>query len=214
MAEIGLFPLELVLLPTERVPLHIFEPRYKELVGECLADETEFGIVLADDDGQRQVGTRAAVVKVLQVFDDGRLNIVVEGRERFRVVELTEGRSFTTGEVEPVEDDVDPAGSEEIEQAVELFGRLVEVAEADVDRPDPGSEALSFELAARVDFGPGLKQEILELRSERERLVRIVELLEHAVRGVTLEKAVRERASGNGRVTPQPTEPGPGTDPG
>jgi len=207
MAEIGLFPLELVLLPTERVPLHVFEARYKELVGECLEAETEFGIILADDVGQRAIGTRAAVLKVLQVFDDGRLNIVVEGRERFRVVELTEGRSFATGEVEPLEDDLDPPEPEEIEHAVELFGQLVQVAEAGVDRPDPASESLSFELAARVDFGPELKQEILELRSERERLVRIAELLEHAVRGVALEKAVQERAAGNGRVTPQPRDP-------
>src|SRR5256885_12755726 len=100
MPELGLFPLGVVLLPTERVPLHIFEPRYRELIGECLAEEREFGLVLGDRDGLREIGTRAAVVEVLDEFPDGRLNIVIEGRERFRLVELTAGRSFATGEVE------------------------------------------------------------------------------------------------------------------
>jgi Lon protease-like protein len=201
--EIGLFPLQLVLLPTERVPLHIFEPRYKELIGECLEEGLEFGLVLEDEDGRRDVGTRAAVVEVLQVFDDGRMNVVVEGRERFRLVEVTEGREFLTGEVEPVEDDLDPAGPEEVETALGVFRRLVEVAESDVDEPDPTVGDLSFELASRVDFGHELKQEILELRSERRRLERLVEILGRAVEPMALEKEVRERASGNGRVSPR-----------
>src|SRR5919206_377127 len=123
MSEIGLFPLQLVLLPSERVPLHIFEPRYKELIGECLEEGLEFGLLLEDESGRREIGTRAAVV-----------------------------------------------------------------------------EALSFELASRVDFGHELKQEILELRSERERLRRLVEILERAVEAIALEKEVRERAAGNGKV--------------
>jgi len=201
--EIGLFPLQLVLLPTERVPLHIFEPRYKELIGECLEEGLEFGLVLEDEDGRRDVGTQAAVVEVLLVFDDGRMNVVVEGRQRFRLVELTAGREFLTGEVEPVEDDPDPAPPEEVEAALGVFRRLVEVAESDVDEPDPAVGDLSFELASRVDFGHELKQEILELRSERRRLKRLVEILGRAVEAIALEKEVRERASGNGRVSPR-----------
>ena len=103
--EIGLFPLELVLLPGERVPLHIFEDRYRELIGECLADGTEFGLILEDADGLRQVGTSTGVVELVHNFDDGRMNVLVEGRSRFRVVELTDGRAFRTAEVEPLEDD-------------------------------------------------------------------------------------------------------------
>src|SRR5207247_5114924 len=97
--EIGLFPLELVLLPTEKVPLHVFEPRYKELIGECLAESRDFGLVLADADGLRGVGTRAAVVEVARVYEDGRLDVVVEGGERFRVLEMTSRRSFQAGRV-------------------------------------------------------------------------------------------------------------------
>ena len=98
MAEIGLFPLELVLLPTERVPLHIFEDRYKELIAECLAHDGEFGLVFADERGLREIGTLAAVSDVLERFEDGRLNILVEGRGRFRLLELTRGRAFHTAE--------------------------------------------------------------------------------------------------------------------
>ena len=202
MAEIGLFPLGLVLLPTERVPLHIFEPRYKELISECLAEEREFGLVLADDDGLRDIGTRARVIEVLQEFEDGRLNIVVEGAERFRLVELTEGRSFQTGEVEPVDDEGDAPSFEVVKRALELFRRLAEVAGAEIDEPPTDAEFLSFELAARVDFGVELKQELLELRSERARLQRLAELLERAAQGIALEREVRERAAGNGKVSP------------
>jgi Lon protease-like protein len=207
--ELGLFPLKLVLFPTERIPLHIFEPRYKELIGECLEEEREFGLVFADEDGRRDVGTRAAVVQVLQVFDDGRLNVLVEGRERFRIVAETEGRSFRTGEVEPVEDEDDPPRKADVDRALQVFAQLVEVTETDeVERPDRNSDRLSFELAARVDFGPELKQEILELCSERERLVRLANLFDVVVQGLKLEKEVRERASGNGKVDRRPQLPG------
>ena len=89
MDEIGLFPLGLVLLPTEQVPLHIFEPRYRELIAECLDAGEPFGLVFADDDGLRRIGTLASVVEVTDRFDDGRLNVVVEGGERFRIVAVT-----------------------------------------------------------------------------------------------------------------------------
>ncbi len=202
MAEIGLFPLELVLLPSERVPLHIFEDRYKELIAECLTGDGEFGLVFEDSDGLREIGTRTAVVELFQTFEDGRMNVLVEGRERFRVVELTEGRAFRTAEVEPVEDEGEPVTAEEAERALELFRRLVVVAEAeDVDEPPADALDLSYRLAARVDFGHELKQELLELRSERARLERLAVLLERAAEALAREREIRERASGNGKVT-------------
>ena len=190
MSELGLFPLGIVLLPTEQVPLHVFEPRYKELVGECLAEGRELGIVLADDDGLRAVGTHAAVTEVLHTFEDGRMNVVVEGRERFRLVSLTEGRSFQTGEVE---------------RALDLFRKLAELTETEIDDPAPGSEQLSFELAARVALAPELKQELLEGISERVRLKRVCELLGRAAEAVQLERTIAERASQNGKVEPRET---------
>jgi len=204
VAEIGLFPLELVLMPSEQVPLHVFEPRYRELIGECLTEGREFGLVLEDEHGRREVGTRAGVIEVLEVFDDGRMNVVVEGRERFRLIELTAGRSFLTAEVEPVADEKDPVSKDVVDRAQTLFRRLAEAAEADVDEPEEPAAALSFALAARIDFGVELRQELLELRSERERLLRLAELMERAIGAIEREREVRERASGNGKVSPTP----------
>jgi Lon protease-like protein len=204
VGEIGLFPLELVLLPNERVPLHIFEDRYKDLIGECLADTTDFGLILEDDDGLREIGTRTSVVELIDTFDDGRMNVLVEGRSRFRVIELTEGRPFRTAEVEAVEDDGELPLDADVERTIAVFRRLVAVAEADeIDEPSTGSPVLSFELAARVDFGPELKQELLELRSEGKRLRRLAELLDQATQALTHEREVRQRAAGNGKVSPR-----------
>ncbi|MER3488177.1 MAG: hypothetical protein C4307_05405, partial [Chloroflexota bacterium] len=136
----------------------MFEPRYRELVSECLAEGRELGVLLEDEQGRRQVGTRAAVVEVLEVFPDGRMNVVVEGRDRFRLVRLTQGRSFLTAQVERVTDAAEPPPTaSEIGTARRLFRQLVEMAEADVDEPDGSSGSLSFELAARVDFGLAAK---------------------------------------------------------
>ena len=201
MTEIGLLPLELVLVPTERVPLHIFEPRYKELIGECLRGGREFGLVLQDEQGRREIGTRAAVVEVLQVFDDGRMNVIVEGHERFRLRGLTSGRIFLTGDVEPVDDEDDEQDAAVNEEAMTLFRRLVEAAGGDVDEPDDDAGPLSFQIAARVDFGTEPKQELLELRSEPARLRQLCPLLEEAIEAVQREREIRERAATNGKVS-------------
>jgi ATP-dependent Lon protease len=203
VAEIGLFPLELVLLPSERVPLHIFEDRYRELIGESLSDGTEFGVILEDDEGLRQVGTATGVIELVHTFDDGRMNVLVEGRTRFRLLEETEGRSYRTAEVEVLEDGgTEESTAEETERTLEAFRRLATIADADeVEVPAPGEGPLSFQLAARVEFGTVLKQELLELRSERGRLDRLVYLLAQAAGALTREREVRERASGNGKVT-------------
>jgi Lon protease-like protein len=202
--EIGLFPLGIVLLPTEQVPLHIFEPRYRDLITQCLDDGREFGLVFADEDGLRAVGTRAAVTEVLERFDDGRLNIVVEGGERFRLVEVNEGESFHTGEIEPVVDQPDPADDEKKEQALALFRRLVELTGADVEEPEAevAGVPLSFALAARFEFAPPIKQELLQSTSERMRLERLCELLENAVELVARQEEISGRARTNGKVDP------------
>ena len=201
--EIGLFPLNLVLLPGEQAPLHIFEPRYRELIEECIETGADFGFVLTDGEGAvHEIGTRASVAQVLERLDDGRLNIVVEGGDRFRLLELTSGRSFTTGIVEEVEDDDESAPASDVARAVDVFTALASEAESDVDIPDPDSPLLDFELAARVDFAPDAKQELLASTSPGGRMTRLIELLEVALQAVKIEKALRERAGKNGKVTP------------
>jgi Lon protease-like protein len=202
MPELGLFPLPIVLVPTERIPLHIFELRYRELIEECVENETEFGFVLATGDGAvHEIGTRASVLEVLEVLDDGRMNVVVEGGERFRLLELTSGRTFTTGIVEAVVDDDDPPSPTDVERALEVFRELAETSESDVDLPEAGVPQLDFELAARVDFGVDPKQEVLAMTSPRLRMQRLAVLLESALEAVQLEQTLRERASRNGRFT-------------
>jgi Lon protease-like protein len=209
MPEIGLFPLSIVLMPTERVPLYIFEPRYRELIAECVATGEEFGLVLATGDGAvHEIGTRAAVQQVLETLEDGSSNIVVEGRERFRLLELTSGRIFTTGVVEPVTDDDDEPLAGDVARALELFHQLAELAGTDVDAPDGEAPQLDFEIAARVEFGADAKQELLASTSPRGRMTRLVELLEIALEAVQIERTLRERAGQNGKVAPlEPEEP-------
>ncbi len=202
MDEIGLFPLGLVLLPTEQVPLHIFEPRYRELIDECLEQGTPFGLVYADDDGIRQVGTLAIVTEVIERFEDGRLNVVVEGGERFRLVELTEGRQFHTGLVEPVDDQHDPTEPDDVQRALELFTRLVELTGSDLPAPAAETPQLSFALAGRFDFSADLKQELLDETSERIRLRRLCELLATAAETVERQREIAARAQTNGKVHP------------
>jgi Lon protease-like protein len=206
VSEIGLFPLGIVLLPTELVPLHIFEPRYRELIGECLEEEREFGLVLADDDGLREVGTRAAVTEVLERFDDGRLNVVVEGRQRFRIAELTGGRSFQTAEIEPVEDEDDPAVADDVDRSLALFQRLIDLTGTEIEPPDPATPQLSYAVAARFEFVPTLKQELLQELSERRRLRRLCELLEGAADALEREREIAARAATNGKVQPRTSE--------
>ena len=203
MSEIGLFPLPLALVPTERIPLHIFEQRYQELISECLDTGEPFGLVLATGDGAvHDVGTKASVEEVLEVLDGGAMNIVVEGGERFRLLELTSGRAFATCEIEPVEDDDDPPAPQDAARAFDLFRRLAEETGSDVDLPDPEAQQLDFELAARVDFGAAAKQELLAATSPRIRMLRLAELLETALETTQLQQTLRERAGRNGKIAP------------
>ena len=208
MPDLGLFPLPLVLVPTERIPLHIFEPRYRELIRECLERDEEFGLVLATGVGAvHEIGTRAGVAQVVEELEDGRMNIVVEGRDRFRLLELTSGRSFATGAVEEVLDEDDPPDTANRERALEVFRDLAETAGAEVDLPDAESPLLDFELAARVEFGVEAKQELLASTSPRERMTKLVALLETALEALRLERELQHRASGNGKVSPLAPEP-------
>jgi Lon protease-like protein len=197
MDELGLFPLGIVLLPTETVPLHIFEPRYRELIGECIEEDREFGLVYADEGGVRELGTRARVAAILERFDDGRLNIVVEGGSRFLVERLTEGRMFMTAEVSDVDDDEGVTDDEARIDAAGAFRALAALAgaESEIDEDSP---QLSFLLAAQVELPADDKQRLLESRSEQERLELVAELLHEARKTLIATRELGERAKRNG----------------
>jgi Lon protease-like protein len=149
-----------------------------------------------------EIGTRARVAQVAEVLDDGSMNIVVEGGERFRLLDLTSGRAFTTGLVEAVQDDDEPALGADAERALAVFTELAEISDSEVEIPDPLSPLFDFELAARVDFAVEAKQELLSMTSPRARMTALVGLLEVALEAVRLELTLRERAGRNGKVAP------------
>jgi Lon protease-like protein len=204
MEELGLFPLGIVLLPSEHVPLHIFEPRYRELIAECLDEQQEFGVIYADGDGVRDVGTRARVIDVLEEFADGRLNVVVEGGARFRVERLTRGRSFLTAIVAPAPDGYGRTDPDTAARAVGSFRALAAVAGAEPDEVDETASQLSFELAAQVELPSDAKQELLELDEEQHRLEFVIRLLDSVRETLLAVRELGEHAKTNGSRRPQP----------
>jgi Lon protease-like protein len=199
--SIGLFPLGIVLLPAERTALHIFEPRYKELIGECLEQDRDFGIVLVDEAGLRTVGTRTSVVDVLERLEDGRLNIIVEGGDRFQVVEMTEGRSFFTAEITDYADAEPLPPEEAYEECLIEYRRVVTAAGLELEEPIPDQRGLAFRVAAQIALPPVARQQLLEMRSEAERLMLVRQLLEAAAVAAR-RRMIQQRAATNGHVRP------------
>jgi ATP-dependent Lon protease len=197
MEEIGLFPLGIVLLPSEQVPLHIFESRYRELIGECIELDQEFGLIYVDESGIRETGTRARVTAVLERFDDGRLNVVVAGGSRFAVERMTRGRSFMTAETTDVEDEPGDVEDSARTAAIGAFRALAALAGVDVEI-DEESPELSFQLAAQVELAADEKQFLVESRSEQERLEHVAELLDNARRTLIATHELNEKAKRNG----------------
>jgi Lon protease-like protein len=201
---VPLFPLGIVLLPGEVLPLHIFEPRYRELVARCVAGPEPFCVVHADDDGLREVGCLAVGLEVVERFDDGRLSIVVTGGEPIQIQRVDdETHPYLAADGVTIEDDGEAATTDDVEQAIDAYRELVQVAEGGEGPPEPeAGPRLSYEIAGRIDFGPEVKQRILESRSEPARLREVVELVRRATKAVRTASAVSARAHTNGRVSP------------
>jgi Lon protease-like protein len=203
-ADLPLFPLGVVLLPDEVLPLHVFEPRYRDLVARCLDGDEPFCVVLADDDGIRQIGCLAGGIEVLERYPDGRLDIVVTGGERVAIQDVDEeAHSYLAAEAASIDDDADMPSEGEVDEALAAYRRLVEVAEGEEGppEPDPGPR-LSYAIAGRIEFGPAVKQRLLEERAERVRLADVTRLVRDATRAVEAQRAIAARARTNGRVSP------------
>jgi len=172
-----LFPLQVVLLPGSPLPLHIFEDRYKEMIGEVLRDKLEFGVVLASEKGIVNTGCTAAIDRVLKEYPDGRLDILTRGRRRFEVLLLNDERSFLRGAVEFFDDDEpdssEPAGPDLLRNVMAGFTELQPQAANDLQA---GDSRLSFRLAQEVP-DLGFRQTLLTIRSEAERMRRIAAFL-------------------------------------
>ncbi len=200
---IGLFPLGIVLLPGEVVPLHIFEERYKLLVNERRGGGDEFGVVFAEEDGVREIGCTATVVEVLEEFEDGHMNILVEGRRRFRLLDLVQPddpeTEYVRGVALFVDDDAVDAPPSLQRRALEAFRRMLVLLEVESPREPGGRGPLSYRIAAAVDFGTALKQELLESLSETARLETLAAVMETLLPRLALRKEREEAIRGNGK---------------
>jgi Lon protease-like protein len=171
------------------------------MIGECLDEEREFGIIWLADDALKEVGCAARITRVLERFDDGRLNIVVEGTTPFRLERRIGDLAYPAGDVELLDDDPD-ADEAALERARSAYAELIE--QVTDTRPDPEtlSELGAYGMAATLDIALPAKQALLELRSEPARLEQLEALFAEAVKRIRTAARVAEQASGNGHLRP------------
>lgn len=197
---IPLFPLDVVLFPGTPLPLHIFEPRYKEMIGECLANNRTFGVVRAVEQGLAEVGCTAEIVTVVKEYSDGRLDLVSEGRKRFELLHVDQERSFLRGEVLMIEDEPELPPQEDTARATQLHSELLALAGAQQDLSAADPSSLSFHLAGSLPLDLDFKQKLLSLRSEAERISLLITYLEKLIPNLQRAAHAREKAGGNGHV--------------
>jgi Lon protease-like protein len=195
-----LFPLDVVLLPGTPLPLHIFEPRYQEMIGECRTNDAPFGVVRALDEGVAEIGCTAEIVSVTKEYPDGRLDLIAEGRHRFEVLDLDQERAFLRAEVLLVPDEPGAPSPEESERAIQFHKDILSLAGAvqDISNVDQGT--LSFHLAGSLPLDLDFKQQLLAMRSERERIPALAVYLERILPNLRRATRVREKAGGNGHA--------------
>jgi len=196
-----LFPLELVLFPGTPLPLHIFEPRYKELISECLDRKKLFGVVRAKEEGVAEIGCTAEIITISKKYPDGRMDIVTEGRERFEVVQLNQERSFLQAEVLYLQHEPGDATDQEIAQALKLQGEISKLAGSEYASPaETETSRLSFNLIAPLPLDLDFKQTLLGMKSEAERVQAIISYFEAILPNLRRTVRVRQKAGSNGHV--------------
>jgi Lon protease-like protein len=195
-----MFPLGMVALPTESVPLHIFEDRYRKMIEECMDSEREFGIVWLSEDELKPVGCACEIDRVLERTDDGRMNIVVRGTRPFRLVERQDDLPYPAAVVEFLAEQDEEPDPEVTEETRGLYAELVEQATDKTLDAEELAELDSYTMAATVEFGTDVKQELLELRSENARLRLLTLLFRAAIKRLELVERAQARARSNGKV--------------
>jgi len=203
-----LFPLEVVLLPEEPLPLHIFEERYKTMIGECLdaqatgEGQEEFGVLFARDQKMSTIGCSARIVNVTRKYEDGRLDILTVGERRFELLYTSDAKLYLEGSVKFFDDESPGAPDDEsaelaIDHFRDLIRKLRHAAEMPIHFPRPYRH-LSFRIAAALPLDLEFKQQLLCLRNEQER----TDLVLRAIDGLAdhLERVEKSstKAGGNG----------------
>lgn len=199
--RIPLFPLNVVLLPGAELPLHIFEPRYREMVKRCLEEKLEFGMLLSVPKGLAHVGCTAEIVEVLKREKDGSMDILTVGRAPFRVLDLFTEAALLEGRVDYPEYELAEGSSESVRRdLVELYETCHTLVFGDYPKNLDGDsqQAASYVIAATLPMELAWKQDILELRNEADRQQRLVSYLHEWAPHLQKAAAVRARAGGNG----------------
>ncbi len=195
-----LFPLDIVALPTESVPLHIFEDRYRMMIERCLEEQQEFGIVWMAESELKGIGCACAIDRVLERTEDGHMDILARGTRPFRLLERQEHLPYPAGVVEFL-DEHDPDADPDVAQTTrELYAQLVEQATDKTLSAEELAELDAYRMAATVEFGVDAKQELLELRSETARLHLLTMLFRAALKRMELVERAQTRARSNGKV--------------
>jgi Lon protease-like protein len=198
--DFPLFPLGLVVVPSELIPLHIFEERYKTMMARVLEQEGEFGIVWVADDGLRPIGCACEIAEVLERLPDGRLNLVARGTRVFRIEARQDELAYPAGTVEFLADRDEPVDADAAAEAHAAYAQLVEKATDRNPDPDEMAQLSAYQMAATVEFGMAAKQGLLDLRSENARLKLITRLLRGAIKRLDFVERAQARARSNGRV--------------
>jgi Lon protease-like protein len=198
--DFPLFPLGLVALPHEIVPLHIFEERYKTMIAVCLEHAGEFGIVWAGDGEVHAVGCAMEVTEVLETAEDGRMNILTRGTRPFRLLDERHDLPYPAGEVEFLEDKPETPDEPTTDAARAAYAELVEQATDHELTGDELAQLTAYRMAATVDFGLEAKQGLLDLRSENARLRLVTRLFRAAMRRLDFVERAQARARSNGKV--------------
>jgi Lon protease-like protein len=195
-----LFPLEVVLFPGTPLPLHVFEPRYKEMIGECLEQKKQFGVIRAQETDLAEVGCTAEILAVTKKYDDGRMDIVAEGRDRFELLEVNQDRPFLRGQILLVQDDPDRPTQAETSHAIELHRQILALANAQQDLPEGDDALLSYHLVGSLPLDLDFKQKLLSLRSESRRIQTVIEYFEGILPSLRRSVVIRQKAGGNGHA--------------
>jgi Lon protease-like protein len=204
LRDFPLFPLGMVALPSELVPLHIFEERYKTMIARCLEEGSEFGIVWLADDGLRPIGCACEIAEVLERMPDGRLNLIARGTRPFRIEARQEELAYPAGTVEFLDDRHEEVDPEAAEAAHAAYAELVEQATDRTPKPEEVAEMSAYEMAATVEFGLDAKQGLLDLRSESARLRLVTRLFRAAIKRLDFVERAQARARSNGKVNFSP----------
>jgi len=205
--SLPLFPLSLVLYPGEDLSLHIFEDRYKALTAYCLEHDVPFGIVRADDDEWAEVGTTARIDQVVKRYEDGRMDIAVRGEERFHLEAVHEDASYYTADVILLEDEETTVDLDLKERVITQHMKLLELAGRTV-RPDlyEDVDRLSFVLAQNGALDGEQKQELLECRTENERIRYLIRHFEVIIPRIEEQEGIQRRIRSNGHFKDFPPE--------